>query len=477
MISLDDEKLRKFCSNSVESLNPHQARAIVDELGVPFARYCGSQRFRELLVECGESQSTWLDPIPLSRAPGTCNVAFVGDEFQRYPLLAKGFVVPFYWVARSQHDSRLPASILSIATKAENSIRSAGSEEGESWGLALHPEFLDEYQYDLSQLTCISFDSAWASLVAGLWTAIHQSPVDPEVLVTAQWDNGHMQVGGIPDKLQAATRHRIERVFLAPSNMDEAKEWNLQNGEPLELIPLVVHANSLKSLGPVLCAMDVRPPSNSSHEVRVEYYRRLLRYDDDKAEGYYREELFAEIVLRCRTQICERVTQLAVSYSSSPTRKFQPGPISTDSALSSPLQIKQLVTVASKSPNLVLLGVALFQPEELLLIHTQDADGEDLMRDVQQRLSGEPIRVQAAPFEIDSPTMQEDLKHRILSFLGYGQADQMIVDLTPGKKLMSLVIAESVPTSAWNFLIDSSQMANSKVARPFTEKVHLWQKR
>ena len=90
----------------------------------------------------------------------------------------------------------------------------------------------------------ITLTTAIASLVTG-------KGVDPELAMTGEVSlrGDVMPIGGLPEKLMAALRAGVRRVFIPEENMDDLEDVAAEIREKLEIIPVHTVADVMARCG------------------------------------------------------------------------------------------------------------------------------------------------------------------------------------------------------------------------------------
>ena len=90
----------------------------------------------------------------------------------------------------------------------------------------------------------ITLTTALASLVTGV-------PVPPSVAMTGEVSlQGDVNpIGGLPEKLMAAQRSGVEKVFIPKDNVDDLKDVAAEVRDALEIVPVSTVREVLSALG------------------------------------------------------------------------------------------------------------------------------------------------------------------------------------------------------------------------------------
>ena len=82
--------------------------------------------------------------------------------------------------------------------------------------------------------------SAGITLVTALTSLVTDTPVNPEYAMTGEVSlrGGVMPIGGLPEKLMAAQRAGIKKVFIPAENERDLEEVAEEVKEKLEIVPV-----------------------------------------------------------------------------------------------------------------------------------------------------------------------------------------------------------------------------------------------
>jgi hypothetical protein len=290
--------------------------------------------------------------------------------------------------------------------------------------------------------------SAWAPLAAALILASDGIMPDTGIWGTGEWrpDGGIAAVGGLDRKLDLALEFGARTIFIPPEQCAEAKRWKSAHPR-VELEVAVLEQGEKPDLRSALrtyVARSVsRPESDATFVLRQRYY--LRQVDRGFQRDYYIQDLLPE---------------LAAYYHDELPAGCQP---------------THLVTIASHSPELVILLAHAIKPRRCLILYTQDNRGhmETAMKGVRTAVAA--CDVQPASFT-KSDTMAREMGQHVLRFTESVSPGDVIFDLTPGHKEMSLELAlRLAPAGSYLFYLrhdtdDYSRAAIPEKRRPFVER-------
>lgn len=435
---------------------------------------------------------------------GSCGVLFANDNLAEYPLLDEAFFLPFQWRKHELDSTRLPAAFRQLAREVARHV--AAEDERvvpEQWGLSLASQGgLD--QIDLSDWT-IKVDevqSAWSSLAVGLWMAVNDRRPDEWIWSTGKWTakSGKWSVSSrtLSAKVRAARRYgrrfaranptRSMRLFVPgrpqldlataavrrPMLVESARNELTTRLGLEKLSPAVdLQIESLRDespekdrttarlrigVRPVMQAMDAPPDQTAHLTVRGQYY--LDTVSPKKAADYYKSVILRDIVPYVR-QPLDEIPELT---------GWRPD---------------TLVTVVSGSPELVMLAVRVFLPRRCLLVYTPSDQemarkfGELRAWISRQTRSDDEARepfVQVDEVRVQdnsslAATLSRDLRQRLAA----DSPSSVLFDLTPGKRIMSLGLADAAAPGNRLLCWWHDTDPQSRRAKITSERAIVWQ--
>ncbi|MHB1556524.1 MAG: hypothetical protein ACYC61_03470 [Isosphaeraceae bacterium] len=355
-------------------------------------------------------------------AVGACWVMAVNRNRGPESLLRPCLVLPLQWREQDEHSPLLPRGLTDLAREIFTSLSDEARIAVSRWKLHPGPRSgLDDF--DLSEMA-MDARSAWAPLSAGLLLATDGIAPDTSVWATGGWDEkqGISEVGGLEDKLRMAAECRARTVFVPSAQLGAATEWKARLGEPVEILGFPGAGGKpspREALRDYLARLGVRPDPGQAFEVRSRYYG--LQTDSEIRRQFYVENLLPE---------------LADYYRSLLPRDCRPS---------------HLVTIASDSPELMVLLARAIQAEHCLILYTEDkgkrlnfarnAIERDLLR----------CKVQARQFT-NGDGMRDEINTHVECFLSKVHPSRVLFDLTPGTKEMSILMSfEIAPPGSYLF--------------------------
>jgi hypothetical protein len=388
-----------------------------------------------------------LGPIPSWEAPtavptrrGDCWLACVTRGL---PMLRLAVVLPLRWRWQTLDDPALPAELQRLAGTVCRTCKVKG------WGLWLGAEGVDLSPF---QAEPGWFDSGWASLAGALLLADRQLCPRPDVWASACWEaeGGVGPVNGLPEKIDLAGALGAKHFFVSYDQRREARSWRLQNPSHPVTVEFLAAGESgpVRALAPYLTQLGHPPGAAAPFEERKNYY--LLLPSGEAASGYYWDALLSDIALARREQAQRDWPDWAPRH---------------------------FVTVVSYSEELVPLGVEASGAKRCLLLYTADkADkiASKLAR-VRRHLEGRGVECQPALFT-EGPQVElvRQFHQHLRAFLPAGtRPEEVCLDLTPGKKPMSLALAEVAPPGSSLLYLDHEFRLDRR-AETGTEAVRLW---
>lgn len=453
--------LTKHCSGRPEDLPPLEAYNLVLALGelahymlVPQVLEKAQWHLRSLTYD----HTVEIAPAAASRLAqeeGLCCVILANQNADCWQLIRRGFILPLRWVPGTEHHPHLPPKLIEQATAVLEEVgvylkqsgtktTSASSSAPLSYGLQPYPARLLA-SVDLADMDW-DFDSAWASLAAGLLLALWQARTKLTVLASGCSAG---PVKNLSAKVQAAVAFGASTLFVPDEQLEEAKRC-LTSGQRLEIKPFRGRPDNLRNrLGEFLDELEVPPDATAPRQKRAQYYCRLR--EDRKASIYYRDCILSEVA--------EELRQVAAQYSVRPTH---------------------LVLTLSYSMLPLLLTYA-FRPRKIMSLY--DAEIKDplsMIAGLKEFLEATGIDACVCEARLEGTTWDDLIAsyRQHLAWFSQGVSPhEILTDLTAGKKFFSLALFEALPSGSWMLCTESEFDRESRRAKPFTEKFHLRQKR
>jgi hypothetical protein len=452
---LTDRVLLELCSARPEEISPRAARDTVETLGAfglwslnpeILRRAAGFYRIFGL-----EAQAAFMEQFKQPKLPktqGACWVIVAVQNGAALPALRPAFPIPLQWDPNKPHDSRLPKALRAIAEDVVTELAADRELHGPSvtaWGLRLTDECGFSAADDLSQLDCLTWDSGWVPMAAGLITAIDQGLPDPEVWATGGWNHGVRGVGAVQNKAQAAVDFGARALYVPSENLPDLAASSFG---PLEIAPLSSGSSLPRTaLEPYLNKMKVQPGPSASREQCVEYYLHLRSHG--RAEQFYEDRLRPFTALQLRGRLREMCSQRFTS----------------------------LLTVVSHRPATVLLAVEAIEPRRVVLFYTPEGGKiESACREVVDHLTMKGLEPLPVPV-VDDVALRRTFADQITAL--NADAAEIIIDLTPGTKWMTLALSAAAPKGSylvyWWHRVHRSADGDIRIL-PGTETPFLWRK-
>lgn len=351
-----------------------------------------------------------------------------------------------------QHDRLLPPGLVRLADLVREQLGWPAWSRHQLQQFALRGPVLKAIS------THSDFSSAWAALAPGLEVAATGGHPDPCVWATGCWDcqRGLREVAGLNEKLHLAAEHGAKEFFLPASQQGEASQIVAGHGASPSVNPLRMGITEPREvLRPLLARLRAcPPPANEDDEPAfqacIDSYN-FQPLDDERTHAFYETHLLPTVAARLKRCLQERWPS------------WQP---------------THLVTIVSRRRELVLLAARALQVRHVLLFYTDGPLGNDQtddMRHVCARLQTQAVQCTPVAFH-DDPSLQDTLAERLAPFLKGVPADSVVVDLTPGTKLMSLCLAFAAPTGSWQlYLQHQTRPVGDRRPIPGTERYLRWQ--
>jgi hypothetical protein len=253
---------------------------------------------------------------PLPEEPGACNVLC---EFENAPPgLAGGVILPLCWVRASCAHPGLPVALNRLAARVKAACRGVfGGEAGLIGGFHLAPSRqLDLEWLDISSWPLKQVESAWVTLVGGLYTAVIQGKPNAQVLASGAWVKGRglEAVQGLEAKVSAIGRLcgksscREIALYVPHANQQDAQRAVDGFGLCVTVKALEQKKASLaEALAEYLLAVDV-PPGDFQGDLR--YAQRLAKVFGERVKpDFYAKRLARGLAERLRSNLPKGVAR------------------------------------------------------------------------------------------------------------------------------------------------------------------------
>jgi hypothetical protein len=424
-----------LCRRPLPELTPGWLEELAHELGGLAPWWLRDEVLERLAEEMPAYRCLrrpWRPVLPDS--PGSCWILYACPR-GHLPLFRPAFLLPLRWRQGPDHSAALPANVRALAEQIVRQVDRPG------WALDLSPQD----GIDCLDLRAVDFDcgSGWAALAGGLLTLLDGGRPRPDVWATAAWDSdgGVAWVGELAAKFNWARHCGVRSLFIPQVQVSE-----LPAAEGCEIQGLPAGLRSPReTLRDYLIVLDVPPDTNAPRQQRAAYY---LRHpvEHPLIVSYYQDHLLGEIIARCQDQ-------LAADW---------PGWRPT-----------HLVTIVSGSPDLVVLSARVLAVADCLLLHTKQYAAS--AAEAAEALRGFGVTPLLARFD-DNDRMAGDMHRQVSRFAPPGTEGNLVFDLTPGTKLMTLTL-ERLARQHWRrgWLIYLRHQMDHRRQVPFTEKLERWQ--
>lgn len=411
-----DAVLREWCTKPQEELSSAEAHELAyGILGTNLSRWLLRPEVLRRVAEhdqmrgYGKAEGYWLARPELPGGQGLCWVVFTQQDF---PLLRPAFVLPFQWRQGQPHSKYLPPAMVE---QAEDVLRAAGLQ---GFGLDGSSE-AGIKGCDLSRLEQVECRSAWVPLFGGLVVGAEGGLPDRGVWASGEWSptDGVQRIGELKAKLEVAWEWGAKQFFLPTSQREEAEQWvawrgaNLAIGVLAERKPDGKQYDARSALREYLADFGAPPDPAAPREARKQYY--LRQTSDERRRAYYRRCLLDDVAADCRRRL------------------------DSEGCLPHPTH---MVTILSTSPELVELGVQVFKPSRVLVLYT--AETKEYLSAVRSTIKDRMPECEVVPrqFEVGE-NMVSQMRTAIEDFISGVEPGQIVYDLLPGTKEMTLALA------------------------------------
>jgi hypothetical protein len=356
------------------------------------------------------------------------------------PLLRQAFLLPLRWEL-GPHSPHLPAELKSLGDRVVESLHEYLRPD-RSWGLHL-ADLPKMDRVCLGQGLKFSWDSAWAALAGGLITHDLGLHPDPGVWASGAWKHhGLAHIDGLAEKLALAAEWKAKVFFVPAWQQDEARSWvDKEATDQLDLGALAAPAEpdafaTLNHYLARLAKVPPRPEGEGREEEQAfqrckEYYR--IQIDSDQTRAFYWSHLLQPITRRVR----EKYRKLPVSKT-----------------------FTHLITIVSPSNELAVLAPLVVQAKHCLLLYTPDLLPQ--ARECEKHLPG--VRCKFAWFH-QGPDQDRHMADAVEAFTSNVPVDEVVLDLTPGTKMMSYSLSRTAKAGNWLFFLDAKYLHDRSAHR------------
>lgn len=393
----------------------------------------------------GDETAAWLGGMPkLPAEVGATWVILAQDERPMFPLLRSAFVLPLHWRRGRTHCESLPLKLRVLAQAIATDLGSTewGIEPNECLGRLSDLNWLDELG---------AFESAYVSLAGGLIAAIAGRGPDPTIWATGAWRPGAgiREVGRMRQKLELARDYEVTRFFVPSQVANEARQlvdgWR---GAGMEVGELDAGNESIRmAIRAYTRALKVPPPDDAPFEELARYYLDDLETEAEY-KAWYRLHLMPKIIERCRANLERDYPDL-------------PAPVCYISF--------------ADNVDLVTISSMVMRPERALLMFTGDREDQagETKREIGQRTGGSTnVTLELVKNDDHIGTTVAAL---VRPFVSGVDPSRVVLDLTPGHKLMTLSLALDAAQAGNTFAYLRHKLRHPKV-EPGTERFRLWRK-
>lgn len=381
--------------------------------------------------------------------PGSCWVMLVNRAAEQFPLLRPALVLPLCWVRGNGHAAELPPGLRDVANAVLRTLAARDGIKGVAWGLRLSAAAgLDDC--DLSGLAELDAPSCWAPLAAGLVLAAEGLRPDPEVWATGAWNerySGIDRVEGLSAKLELARTFGCREFFVpAVLTPEDARRLRELPGEDLRVDYLsAVENEPEKALAAYLGRLGAPPDLREEFEVRRRYWA-LQPTGSGRGRAYYTEKLLPTIIQMRREGV------------SKDWPDWRP---------------RWFVTVVSDSPDLIRLCFEAVGAEYCLLLHSDEKRFCEAAERARRALGlKEEDRCRLAPFR-ETNDLQDAFRPYLDAFLAGVDPSDIVFDITPGKRNMTLALAAAAPVGSCLLYVDHDFRPDRR-PEPGSERLLRW---
>lgn len=384
----------------------------------------------------------------VAKLKGACWVVAVTHTGQEFLSFNDAIVLPVQWRNDwEKEDGQLPQGLKTLANEVRKQFASP-QQTGRNW--TLHPIQGLELARLPQKVLEGCYKSAWAPLAGGLLLAMRDGLPEPSVWATGAWNpcHGIESVEGVEKKLRVAARFGAKVFFLPDVNKNQVQKLAADHGIELDVfLSQTGPEGPRKTLQGFLDRFEHLADQSDSAEKRAESYLRIR--DARQARQYYGSHILLELADKHRAGLA---SQLAAS------------------------PCRTLVTVVSKSPELVYLAHAVLRPHTSLVLYDEsDGDIRQVIPEVQEWL-GRDTNCRAEllrfPYVENIAELTRTFQQLLREQFDAGDGKGMIIDVTPGKKAITLALIAAAPPDA-RFLYWHHTQKNGR-SIPFKEQPEIF---
>ncbi|MGB9687426.1 hypothetical protein [Thermogutta sp.] len=399
-----------------------------------------------------DEQCKWLE-CTLPEGPGACWIVAVRKTCQ-FHALRDAFVLPLRWKkGPSEKPPTLPEGLQQVANEVLSELNvSQEIKESDQW--EIHPASDDLFNAAGLFFLEGDYSSAWAPLAGSLMVAAGDGKPDHRVWATGAWKPGVglTRVEGIREKLALASEFEATQFFVPASCFDEARQLARDNNWSIEIKKFEQSTDRPReALRPYISQLRVRASKSDSEKERAKTYLQIP--DDIERRQYYLDCIVEDLAERLRDQFSKEPEKLAC---------------------------RSFITVVSDSPELIYLMHFVFRPKASWIFYSQGNNRyRELATEVETWLKSPPVQQRIGSCQVHIEAFQDgDLGELVRCFrdlvarlLQEDDRRSLVVDVTPGKKTMSIAWALAAPRGARLVYVDSQFDHEARKPKPFTEKL------
>ncbi len=442
--------IRQFCGGAVEHLQPSQAYEVaarLKNLAVwwlrPEVLQMAADHARQIALSAAAWQ--WQRCPQLPAGPGACWIGLVNRYPDELGLLRPAYAMPLRWARRPDHDARLPAGLAALADQVRSELNHRG-EVSIPWGLEPAADPLLS-GLDLNMLEG-QWDSAWAPLAAGLLVAAWEGTPDPTLWASGAWftGQGFQTVDGLEAKLELAHSFHARIFFVPEPQAEPLRAWAKHQHLPVEVRTLPCRiADPRQALAEYL--QHHQMPVGPGPHLNAKRTAHFLRIDDEPiATQFYSRYVMPDVVEQLRHRIPAHLTQ----------------------------GTKKLLTIVSQGFHLSRLAVQVIRPAACLLLH--DGQLAETAQEQKALIEQEAPDCRADTRLVEAATRQQWLaafQQAIEQYAGCHRPEELVFDLTAGKRIMNLALYDAAPPGSYLVCIQA-EFSERRRPIPYTEQIDVW---
>jgi len=373
-------------------------------------------------------------PHPRPNLPtglGCCWILLVLSKENPDSIFRPGMILPLRWLKSKNHDyDNLPPGLVKLADMVKRQQKIGNDNWGLRFGFKQHPNMssvLVEEDW---------WQSAWATLYAGLRLALKEEIPDPTVFATGAWKEGIHEVEGLEEKLQVATEFGAKH-FCVPEQAKWKESFDQQRIGDVAIHYLTAGSKPDKVVSNYMALLQSEPPEDATPKKFDAYYINMPR--EKGLQNFY--------LKRCKSTVIENAKRYEDIIKN--------------------LRNGTLVSWVSAGDELIDVAVEVFQPKRVVLLYTIDKTPnkartfKDVAESKRAKLEINNSRVFILlPF--DENFSIGYLHNEIcVKFRDTRLEEPLVIDLTPGMIPMSIALYNSMPENVtflyWRKKMDKDQ--------------------